>query len=104
MKTFLILGLLLTAVVADVSFLTFKSKACENLGLTYKNEIFKNNEATYLPNIGVMIVNLDSYTLINTLLSNKSEFHECVKNISKNDVVKLDDPIVDQTPNESREQ
>ncbi|MCP3686480.1 MAG: S8 family serine peptidase, partial [bacterium] len=93
------------ATATDVSFLTFKSKSCENLSQNYQAEMFGTDSETvkYLPNIGVMIVKMDVYKLIKTIHT-KSEFHECIKDISKDEIIKIDDPVIKVSPNEDREQ
>ena len=103
MKTLLI-ALLIAAVSAEISFISFKTKACENLGLEYKNDIFKNGEATFLPNLGIMMVEMDTYSLFNTLLGKKSEFHECINEVSKNEIVTIEPLELSTSPNATREQ
>ncbi len=104
MKSIFILSLLLAAAVADpISLLTFKSKSCENLAQDYHVKMFGDNNSFFLKNIGVMIVKMDVYQLMAKMHAT-SEFHECVKTIEKNEVITLDDPKIEVSSNEEREQ
>lgn len=100
MKSVFIIALLIVAVSAEKSFITFKSKACATLAQSYQVEVF-GTETKFLENIGVMIVEMDSYNLFNTLLS-KHEVHECIQDISKDEIVTLDYKF--EEPNADREQ
>jgi subtilisin family serine protease len=106
MKTYIILAVLIAAVFAnsDTSFITFKSKSCEMLGQNYQAEIFQQGESTFLPNLGIMVVQTNVYGLFNTVLHKNSEFHECIAEVSGDEIVTINDPVVQGEPNEERQQ
>ena len=91
----LLLSLTTFIMASERTLISFKSIACENLAHSYHSQIFTAaDEPKFYRNIGVLSVKTDVYKLMNTLMGSH-EVHECVKEISEDLVIRLDDPQMD---------